>query len=126
MNGAAGFQKSAAGLTCESCHTTQSPQWYAWGPPNMQCRLCASCWIYWKKYGAVRLPKAATKPLRVQLVARPTLAQIMKELGEVAARSPAKPRIVKGTETNRTILNINRGVLSLLGKRTFNKQNGLE
>ncbi|XP_039219047.1 metastasis-associated protein MTA2 isoform X4 [Crotalus tigris] len=52
MNGA-GFQK---GLTCESCHTTQSAQWYAWGPPNMQCRLCASCWIYWKKYGGLKTP----------------------------------------------------------------------
>ncbi|KAM6394750.1 LOW QUALITY PROTEIN: metastasis-associated protein MTA2 [Rhynochetos jubatus] len=49
----AGFQK---GLTCESCHTTQSAQWYAWGPPNMQCRLCASCWIYWKKYGGLKTP----------------------------------------------------------------------
>uniref|UniRef100_A0A672ZE34 Metastasis associated 1 family, member 2 n=1 Tax=Sphaeramia orbicularis TaxID=375764 RepID=A0A672ZE34_9TELE len=34
----------------------QSPQWYAWGPPNMQCRLCASCWIYWKKYGGLKTP----------------------------------------------------------------------
>ncbi|XP_061139519.1 metastasis-associated protein MTA2 isoform X1 [Syngnathus typhle] len=50
---AAGFQK---GLNCESCHTAQSPQWYAWGPPNMQCRLCASCWIYWKKYGGLKTP----------------------------------------------------------------------
>uniref|UniRef100_A0A3B3Y985 Metastasis associated 1 family, member 2 n=1 Tax=Poecilia mexicana TaxID=48701 RepID=A0A3B3Y985_9TELE len=53
LNGAAGFQK---GLSCESCHTAQSPQWYAWGPPNMQCRLCASCWIYWKKYGGLKTP----------------------------------------------------------------------
>ncbi|XP_072407283.1 metastasis-associated protein MTA2 isoform X2 [Chiloscyllium punctatum] len=216
MNGATGYQKSAAGLTCESCHTTQSPQWYAWGPPNMQCRLCASCWIYWKKYGglktptaldgeksrppseprskgsygrqdpqgllsynsskllaknrqtfllqttkltrvarrlcddilrprraarrpyipvnigaiktecAVRLPKAAIKPLRIRPVARPTLANIMKELGELAARGPVKPRILKGSETNRSILNINRGMLPLLGKRTFSKQNGVE
>lgn len=35
---------------------TQSAQWYAWGPPNMQCRLCASCWIYWKKYGGLKTP----------------------------------------------------------------------
>uniref|UniRef100_A0A3B1IK07 Metastasis associated 1 family, member 2 n=1 Tax=Astyanax mexicanus TaxID=7994 RepID=A0A3B1IK07_ASTMX len=53
INGAAGFQK---GLCCESCHTAQSPQWYAWGPPNMQCRLCASCWVYWKKYGGLKTP----------------------------------------------------------------------
>ncbi|XP_052001480.1 metastasis-associated protein MTA2-like isoform X1 [Xyrauchen texanus] len=53
MNGATGYQK---GLSCESCHTTQSQQWYAWGPPNMQCRLCASCWTYWKKYGGLKTP----------------------------------------------------------------------
>lgn len=34
----------------------QSPQWYAWGPANLQCRLCASCWIYWKKYGGLKTP----------------------------------------------------------------------
>lgn len=34
----------------------QSSQWYAWGPPNMQCRLCASCWNYWKKYGGLKTP----------------------------------------------------------------------
>ncbi|KAG8563191.1 hypothetical protein GDO81_015968 [Engystomops pustulosus] len=35
---------------------TQSYQWYSWGPPNMQCRLCASCWAYWKKYGGLKMP----------------------------------------------------------------------
>lgn len=35
---------------------SQSHQWYSWGPPNMQCRLCASCWIYWKKYGGLKMP----------------------------------------------------------------------
>uniref|UniRef100_A0A672R2I8 Metastasis-associated protein MTA2-like n=1 Tax=Sinocyclocheilus grahami TaxID=75366 RepID=A0A672R2I8_SINGR len=53
MNGATGYQK---GLSCESCHSAQSQQWYAWGPPNMQCRLCATCWIYWKKYGGLKTP----------------------------------------------------------------------
>ncbi|XP_062892567.1 metastasis-associated protein MTA2 isoform X3 [Mobula hypostoma] len=215
MNGATGYQKPAAGLTCESCHTTQSQQWYAWGPPNMQCRLCASCWIYWKKYGglktptaldgdkqrlpseprskglcgrqdgqgflsynsskllaknrqtfllqttkltriarrlcedilrpqraarrpyfpvnigaiktecAVRLPKAALKPLRIRPVARPSLATIVKDLADLA-RGLMKPRILKGSETNRTLLNINRGTVSLLGKRSFNKQNGVQ
>ncbi|XP_072102040.1 metastasis-associated protein MTA2 isoform X1 [Mobula birostris] len=216
MNGATGYQKPAAGLTCESCHTTQSQQWYAWGPPNMQCRLCASCWIYWKKYGglktptaldgdkqrlpseprskglcgrqdgqgflsynsskllaknrqtfllqttkltriarrlcedilrpqraarrpyfpvnigaiktecAIRLPKAALKPLRIRPVARPSLATIVKDLADLAARGLMKPRILKGSETNRTLLNINRGAVSLLGKRSFNKQNGVQ
>ncbi|XP_036379828.1 metastasis-associated protein MTA2-like [Megalops cyprinoides] len=53
VNGSAGFQKS---LSCESCHTAQSPQWYAWGPARMQCRLCSPCWIYWKKYGGLKTP----------------------------------------------------------------------
>ncbi|XP_061551770.1 metastasis-associated protein MTA1 [Phycodurus eques] len=41
---------------CESCYTNSSYQWYSWGPPNMQCRLCASCWTYWKKYGGLKMP----------------------------------------------------------------------
>ncbi|XP_030635953.1 metastasis-associated protein MTA2 isoform X2 [Chanos chanos] len=68
MNGAAGFQK---GLSCESCHTAQSSQWYAWGPPNMQCRLCASCWIYWKKYGGLKTPTQLEGAARVGSDAAP-------------------------------------------------------
>ncbi|KAM4662732.1 metastasis-associated protein MTA1 isoform 6-T7 [Discoglossus pictus] len=49
-------QNMGAGRACESCYTTQSYQWYSWGPPNMQCRLCASCWAYWKKYGGLKMP----------------------------------------------------------------------
>uniref|UniRef100_A0A8C7TEC1 Metastasis associated 1 n=1 Tax=Oncorhynchus mykiss TaxID=8022 RepID=A0A8C7TEC1_ONCMY len=44
------------GRACESCYTISSYQWYSWGPPNMQCRLCASCWTYWKKYGGLKMP----------------------------------------------------------------------
>ncbi|XP_015668591.2 metastasis-associated protein MTA3 [Protobothrops mucrosquamatus] len=60
MNGAVGAphqtQNSLIGRACESCYITQSHQWYSWGPPNMQCRLCAPCWIYWKKYGGLKMP----------------------------------------------------------------------
>ncbi|XP_074945123.1 metastasis-associated protein MTA3 isoform X1 [Phalacrocorax aristotelis] len=60
VNGAMGAsyqaQASVIGRACESCYTPQSHQWYSWGPPNMQCRLCASCWIYWKKYGGLKMP----------------------------------------------------------------------
>ncbi|KAL8185323.1 UNVERIFIED_CONTAM: Metastasis-associated protein mta3 [Gekko kuhli] len=60
MNGAVGAphqaQNSLVGRACESCYATQSHQWYSWGPPNMQCRLCATCWIYWKKYGGLKMP----------------------------------------------------------------------
>ncbi|XP_053892761.1 uncharacterized protein LOC128841594 isoform X7 [Malaclemys terrapin pileata] len=57
VNGTGGqAQNTGAGRACESCYTTQSYQWYSWGPPNMQCRLCASCWTYWKKYGGLKMP----------------------------------------------------------------------
>ncbi|XP_051578546.1 metastasis-associated protein MTA1-like [Myxocyprinus asiaticus] len=49
-------QPVVLGRACESCYTTSSYQWYSWGPPNMQCRLCASCWTYWKKYGGLKMP----------------------------------------------------------------------
>lgn len=44
-----------SGKPCESCQVMQSPQWYAWGPSHMQCRLCQSCWTYWKKYGGLKV-----------------------------------------------------------------------
>ncbi|XP_078001322.1 LOW QUALITY PROTEIN: metastasis-associated protein MTA3-like [Glandiceps talaboti] len=49
-------QPSAGGRACESCYAGSSYQWYSWGPANMQCRLCAACWIYWKKYGGLKMP----------------------------------------------------------------------
>lgn len=57
LNGAsAGENPSASGRPCESCYTPTSSQWYAWGPAHMQCRLCHSCWNYWKKYGGLKYP----------------------------------------------------------------------
>uniref|UniRef100_A0A5K3ERS2 Metastasis-associated protein MTA3 n=1 Tax=Mesocestoides corti TaxID=53468 RepID=A0A5K3ERS2_MESCO len=41
---------------CECCYVESSPQWYAWGPPNLMCRLCSGCWTYWKKYGGLKNP----------------------------------------------------------------------
>uniref|UniRef100_A0AAR2KQQ5 Metastasis associated 1 n=1 Tax=Pygocentrus nattereri TaxID=42514 RepID=A0AAR2KQQ5_PYGNA len=55
LPGATG-QPAGLGRACESCYTTSSYQWYSWGPSNMQCRLCASCWTYWKKYGGLKMP----------------------------------------------------------------------
>uniref|UniRef100_A0A3Q3KSV1 Metastasis associated 1 n=3 Tax=Mastacembelus armatus TaxID=205130 RepID=A0A3Q3KSV1_9TELE len=49
-------QTPGLGRACESCYTSSSYQWYSWGPPSMQCRLCASCWTYWKKYGGLKMP----------------------------------------------------------------------
>ncbi|XP_064177147.1 metastasis-associated protein MTA3-like isoform X2 [Anguilla rostrata] len=58
-SGPGGYQTAGAGRACESCFSIQSPQWYSWGPPNMQCRLCVSCWTYWKKYGGLKMPSRA-------------------------------------------------------------------
>ncbi|KAL7296490.1 hypothetical protein TKK_0009931 [Trichogramma kaykai] len=45
------------GKTCEGCQTSQSPQWYAWSTTaQVQCRLCQTCWSYWKKYGGLKVP----------------------------------------------------------------------
>ncbi|KAG9338191.1 hypothetical protein JZ751_026941 [Albula glossodonta] len=76
MNGSAGFQKV---LSCESCHTAQSPQWYAWGPPSMQCRLCASCWIYWKKYGGLKTPTQLDGAARASMEAAPRVHMSRQE-----------------------------------------------
>lgn len=51
----------------------QSSQWYAWGPPNMQCRLCASCWNYWKKYGGLKTPTHLDGTARASSVSRAIL-----------------------------------------------------
>uniref|UniRef100_A0A673ZJL2 Metastasis associated 1 n=1 Tax=Salmo trutta TaxID=8032 RepID=A0A673ZJL2_SALTR len=56
VNGQTPGQTPGLGRACESCYTISSFQWYSWGPPNMQCRLCASCWTYWKKYGGLKMP----------------------------------------------------------------------
>uniref|UniRef100_A0A8C7GTB7 Metastasis associated 1 n=1 Tax=Oncorhynchus kisutch TaxID=8019 RepID=A0A8C7GTB7_ONCKI len=56
VGGLVNGQTPGLGRACESCYTTSSYQWYSWGPPNMQCRLCASCWTYWKKYGGLKMP----------------------------------------------------------------------
>ncbi|XP_032818743.2 metastasis-associated protein MTA1-like isoform X2 [Petromyzon marinus] len=49
-------QNASVGRACESCFAASSCQWYSWGPPNMQCRLCSACWTYWKKYGGLKMP----------------------------------------------------------------------
>ncbi|XP_050706983.1 metastasis-associated protein MTA1-like isoform X7 [Eriocheir sinensis] len=56
-----GADVSVSGKACESCHATSSSQWYAWGPSHLQCRLCNSCWQYWKKFGGLKLPSRIGK-----------------------------------------------------------------
>lgn len=43
------------GKPCESCFSSSAPQWYTWGPSHLNCRLCQSCWNYWKKYGGLKV-----------------------------------------------------------------------
>ncbi|XP_041714549.1 metastasis-associated protein MTA3 isoform X3 [Coregonus clupeaformis] len=64
VNGAGpgAYHAAGGGRACESCYSMQSAQWYSWGPPNMQCRLCVSCWMYWKKYGGLKMPSRAEAP----------------------------------------------------------------
>uniref|UniRef100_A0A673BFH3 Metastasis associated 1 family, member 3 n=1 Tax=Sphaeramia orbicularis TaxID=375764 RepID=A0A673BFH3_9TELE len=64
VNGAGpgAYHAAGGGRACESCYTMQSAQWYSWGPPSMQCRLCVSCWMYWKKYGGLKMPSRAEGP----------------------------------------------------------------
>ncbi|KAK2168603.1 hypothetical protein NP493_1170g00000 [Ridgeia piscesae] len=71
------------GRPCESCYTAQSNQWYSWGPVHMQCRLCASCWIYWKKYGGLKMPtRLGTSPPDGE---RPAPNQRQERLAQMAA-----------------------------------------
>lgn len=51
-----GLDGQVSGRACESCYAAHSSQWYSWGPAHMQCRLCSSCWTYWKKYGGLKMP----------------------------------------------------------------------
>ncbi|XP_019870443.2 metastasis-associated protein MTA3 isoform X1 [Aethina tumida] len=55
-NGTPDSGVSLGGKACESCNVTVASQWYAWGPTQMQCRLCQNCWQYWKKYGGIKNP----------------------------------------------------------------------
>ncbi|XP_069673254.1 metastasis-associated protein MTA3 isoform X1 [Periplaneta americana] len=56
VNGNSNGEAPIGGKACESCSVTISSQWYAWGPSHMQCKLCHNCWLYWKKYGGLKVP----------------------------------------------------------------------
>ncbi|XP_017130748.1 metastasis-associated protein MTA3 isoform X2 [Drosophila elegans] len=46
------------GKPCESCGATKSSQWNSVNSGHSTCRLCQTCWEYWRKYGSM---KSATK-----------------------------------------------------------------
>uniref|UniRef100_A0A8D8HUP7 Metastasis-associated protein MTA1 n=3 Tax=Culex pipiens TaxID=7175 RepID=A0A8D8HUP7_CULPI len=54
-NGSGEVLTISSGKPCESCSTLASQQWYSWGPSHMNCRLCQSCWNYWKRYGGLKV-----------------------------------------------------------------------
>lgn len=41
---------------CEGCSSSESPQWYSWGPAPLHFRLCATCWTHWRKHGGLKHP----------------------------------------------------------------------
>ena len=45
---------------CEGCSCKESTAWFLWGPNNV-CKLCESCWVYWKKFGGLKKPTAFEK-----------------------------------------------------------------
>ncbi|KAM3859383.1 metastasis-associated protein MTA3 isoform 2-T2 [Diretmus argenteus] len=88
------YHTAGGGRACESCYTMQSAQWYSWGPPNMQCRLCVSCWMYWKKYGGLKMPSRAEGP---EERTSPTPASnvstgLENSVSQLVGRDPKEPR----------------------------------
>lgn len=53
---------------CESCFTITSTRWVPWGPAHEHCRLCAHCYIYWRKYGGLKLPTKWGENLYVTVI----------------------------------------------------------
>jgi hypothetical protein len=41
---------------CESCYCTTATRWVSWGPAHEHSRLCGHCYIYWRKFGGLKLP----------------------------------------------------------------------
>ncbi|KAK8748743.1 hypothetical protein OTU49_015970 [Cherax quadricarinatus] len=92
-----GADITVSGKACESCHATNSSQWYAWGPSHLQCRLCHSCWQYWKKFGGLKLPSRIGKEEDGSLIYTPIPN---KELPVVNNTSPSLLKRRAYEETN--------------------------
>ncbi|CAI4223579.1 unnamed protein product [Auanema sp. JU1783] len=41
------------GSVCEGCKAKESVNWFAWGPAQLQLRLCHTCWNHWKRSGGL-------------------------------------------------------------------------
>uniref|UniRef100_A0AAR2LI46 Metastasis associated 1 n=1 Tax=Pygocentrus nattereri TaxID=42514 RepID=A0AAR2LI46_PYGNA len=109
LPGATG-QPAGLGRACESCYTTSSYQWYSWGPSNMQCRLCASCWTYWKKYGGLKMPTRLDGERPGPNLSEQIARRVCQDLLRSRYSSPI----------------LNNGSPTILGKRTYEQHNGLD
>lgn len=75
---AAMLMASANSKPCESCQTVQSTQWYPHGQPSAQCRICQNCWIYWKKYGGLKVLLTDYAILKYQVIKNCSVFQFIK------------------------------------------------
>ncbi|CDS36682.1 metastasis associated protein MTA1 [Echinococcus multilocularis] len=82
---------------CECCYVETSPQWYAWGPPNLMCRLCSGCWTYWKKYGGLKNPDKRGAPVN----SRPSPEQRVQD--RLEARKSAAAAAAASTNSSSSI-----------------------
>jgi hypothetical protein len=46
---------------------SSSAQWYQWNTTQPQARLCAECWIYYKKLGGLKYPKKSGK-IKIEVI----------------------------------------------------------
>uniref|UniRef100_A0A915E0Z0 Metastasis-associated protein MTA3 n=1 Tax=Ditylenchus dipsaci TaxID=166011 RepID=A0A915E0Z0_9BILA len=84
-------------LACESCKVDESTQWYAWGPPHIQLRLCNNCWVVWKKRGGL---KSAHEYESYDLDGATDMNQAGGRLGANAANRAAQSVAAKGTSSS--------------------------
>ncbi len=58
------FEKNS--FCIASCLATSSLQWYQWSTTQPHARLCAECWIYYKKLGGLKYPKKSGKKFLIK------------------------------------------------------------
>ncbi|KAG7254103.1 hypothetical protein CRUP_037969 [Coryphaenoides rupestris] len=69
VNGAGpgAYHTAGGGRACESCYSKKACPGLSTGRMRTTefttpCRLCVSCWMYWKKYGGLKMPSRAEVP----------------------------------------------------------------
>lgn len=75
-------------------------QWYAWGPTHLNCRLCQTCWNYWKKYGGLKVASRLAEndvDSKKKVAVVPNDVEVIPDSGnnnDLSSRSPHKCSIV--------------------------------